>query len=133
MKNRYPIREIWQLVLFTATLLLTAGAQAAGLLQPSDGSLPPLQIRDHQVQVVIEEGYAITRIEQLFHNPHDGDLEARYSFPVPEHGAVAEFTMWIDGKPVTGEVLERESAKQVYQDRYHKAFLVYRRVFDTLK
>ncbi len=97
--------------------LLTAGVtQAAGLLQPSDGSLPPLEIRDHKVEVVIEDGYAVTQVEQVFFNPHQRDLEARYSFPVPEKGSVAEFTLWIDGKPVTGEVLERQEAKRVYEE-----------------
>lgn len=90
--------------------------QAAGLLQPSDGSLPPLEIRDHQVSVVIEDGYAVTTVEQVFFNPHPQDLEAHYSFPVPEHGSVAEFTLWIDGQPVTGEVLEKKEARRVYEE-----------------
>jgi Ca-activated chloride channel family protein len=96
-------------------LLACAGTQAAGLLTPADGSLPPLEIRDHAVAVVIEDGYAVTTVEQVFHNPHQRDLEAIYSFPVPEKGAVAEFTMWIDGKPVTGEVVERQEARRIYE------------------
>ncbi|MCB1879763.1 MAG: VWA domain-containing protein [Gammaproteobacteria bacterium] len=114
--KQHLIQNAWHGLLLTATLMLAAPLQAAGLLQPSDGSLPPLEIKDHNVEVVIEDGYAITRIEQLFHNPHNRDLEALYSFPVPAHGSVAEFTLWIDGKPVTGEVLEREQAQQVYQE-----------------
>lgn len=114
--KRHLIQNAWHGLLLTAMLMLAAPLQAAGLLQPSDGSLPPLEIKDHNVEVVIEDGYAITRIEQLFHNPHNRDLEALYSFPVPAHGSVAEFTLWIDGKPVTGEVLEREQAQQVYQE-----------------
>ncbi|MEJ2591947.1 MAG: VIT and VWA domain-containing protein [Candidatus Thiodiazotropha sp.] len=99
-----------------ALLLAATLSQAAGLLQPSDGSLPPLEIRDHRVSVIIEDGYAVTTVDQTFFNPHDRDLEARYSFPVPEHGSVAEFTLWIDGKPVTGEVLERKEARRVYEE-----------------
>ena len=101
---------------FLGLLLFSGVTQAAGLLTPSDGSLPPLEIRDHAVHVVIEDGYAVTTVEQVFHNPHAMDLEATYSFPVPEHGSVAEFTLWIDGKPVTGEVLERQQARQVYEE-----------------
>lgn len=103
-------------LLILAALLTTTLSQAAGLLQPSDGSLPPLEIRDHNVSVVLEDAYAVTTVEQVFFNPHDRDLEARYSFPVPEHGSVAEFTLWIDGKPVTGEVLERKEARRVYEE-----------------
>lgn len=89
---------------------------AAGLLTPVSSPHPPLEIRDHRVKAVIEDGYAVTEVEQVFHNPHGVDLEARYSFPVPEHAAVAEFSYWIDGQPVIGEVLEAAKAKQLYED-----------------
>ena len=98
-------------------VLAAAQAQAAGLLSPSDGRLPALEIRDHEVSVVIEDGYAVTTIDQVFENPHDRELEAIYSFPVPEKGAVSEFTYWIDGQPVTGEVLPKPEARQVYEDQ----------------
>jgi Ca-activated chloride channel homolog len=57
------------LSLFSWTTVL-----AAGLLVPKDGSIPALDIRDHLVDVVIEDGYAVTTAEQVFHNPHDRDL-----------------------------------------------------------
>lgn len=87
---------------------------ASGLLTPSDGSLPTLKIKQHHVNVVIEDGYAITSIEQVFFNPNDRDLEATYSFPVPDKAAVGEFAYWIDGQPVIGEVVEKEKARQLY-------------------
>jgi len=96
-------------------LLLSSFSFAAGLLTPANGNLPALQIKQHNVNVIIEDGYAITEVEQVFHNPHAQDLEAVYSFPVPEKAAVAEFTIWIDGKPVTGEVLEKQKAREVYE------------------
>jgi Ca-activated chloride channel family protein len=67
------------------------------------------------VDVVIEDGYAITTVLQVFDNPHDQDLEAVYSFPVPEKAAVGEFTFWIDGEAVTGEVLEKQRAREIYE------------------
>ncbi len=88
---------------------------AAGLMTPTDSDLPQLSIREHHVDVVIEDGYAITSVEQVFGNPHSVDLEAIYSFPIPEKAAVGEFTFWIDGQPVTGEVLEKERAREVYE------------------
>ncbi|MEJ2394266.1 MAG: hypothetical protein P8Z77_05680, partial [Candidatus Thiodiazotropha sp.] len=53
-------------LLILAALLTTTLSQAAGLLQPSDGSLPPLEIRDHNVSVVLEDAYAVTTVEQVF-------------------------------------------------------------------
>ncbi|WP_282606362.1 VIT and VWA domain-containing protein [Pelagibius sp. Alg239-R121] len=104
-------------LLLAATLLggTTGQSDAAGLLSPKDGSSPPLSIREHNVSVVIEDGYAITRIEQVFSNPHSSDFEAVYSFPVPEKAAVSEFTYWIDGQPVSGEVLEKKQARDIYE------------------
>ena len=97
------------------SLTLTQNLHAAGLMQPVNSTLPALQIRAQHVTVDVEDGYAITGVEQIFHNPNDQDLEAYYRFPVPEKGTVAAFTVWIDGKPVTGEVLERQKARDVYQ------------------
>ncbi|WGL16188.1 VIT and VWA domain-containing protein [Microbulbifer bruguierae] len=90
-------------------------ATAAGLLTPTDSNLPQLEIREHHVNVVIEDGYAITEVDQTFANPHDQQLEAVYTFPVPEKASVGEFTFWIDGKPVTGEVLPRKQARDLYE------------------
>ena len=105
--------------LFTGLVLLlgsmTTPALAAGLMTPANSSLPPLQIREQHVTVDVEDAYAITEVEQVFHNPNDQDLEAYYRFPVPERGTVAEFTVWIDGSPVIGEVLEKQQARQVYE------------------
>ncbi|HEY9051836.1 MAG TPA: VIT domain-containing protein, partial [Gammaproteobacteria bacterium] len=97
-------------------LVASGISYGAGLLTPANGQFPALEIKQHDVNVIIEDGYAITKVEQIFHNPHAQDLEAIYSFPVPEKGAVAEFTIWIDGKPVTGEVLEKQQARQVYEN-----------------
>lgn len=105
-----------QFLVLCLGLLFGTLAQAAGLLTPADGSLPPLDLKSQHVTVVIEDGYVVTTVDQIFHNPHQRDLEAIYSFPVPEHGAVGEFTLWIDGKPVTGEVLEKQEARKIYEE-----------------
>ncbi len=89
-------------------------ANAAGLLTPK-GQASSLDIRDHNVKVVVEDGYVITEVDQVFINNGVQDVEAIYSFPVPSHAAVAEFTYWIDGNPVTGEVLKKREARDLYE------------------
>ena len=92
-------------------------AHAAGLLVPvNSGNSTGLQIKSHYVSVTVESGYAVTRVDQVFHNPEAVDLEATYRFPVPEKAAVSEFTVWIDNQPVVGEVLEKQQARTVYQE-----------------
>ena len=103
------------LLVVAQMLLFSSNSLAAGLLTPANSQYGTLEIAKHNVEVVIESGYAITTVEQTFFNPHAQDLEAIYSFPVPEKGTVSEFTIWIDGKPVSGEVLEKKQARQVYE------------------
>ena len=102
------------LIAVVLTIFGAGAADAAGLLTPK-GQSGSLDIRDHKVKVVVDDGYVITEIDQVFVNSSINELEAVYSFPVPSHAAVAEFTFWIDGSPVTGEVLKKEEARNLYE------------------
>ena len=102
------------LIAVVLALFGAASANAAGLLIPQ-GQSSSLNIRDHKVNVVVEDGYVVTEIDQVFINTGSSDVEAVYSFPVPSHAAVAEFTYWIDGQPVTGEVLKKQEARDLYE------------------
>lgn len=102
-------------LVFGGSLLAATSADAAGLLKPNNASYADLKIKEHHVNVVIEDMYATTTVEQVFHNPNANDLEAIYSFPVPDKAAVGEFSYWIDGKPVTGEVIEKQRAREIYE------------------
>jgi Ca-activated chloride channel family protein len=102
------------LIAIVLAVFSVGSADAAGLLTPK-GQSGSLDIRDHSVRVVVEDGYVITEIDQVFINGAANDVEAIYSFPVPSHAAVAEFTYWIDGNPVTGEVLKKQQARDLYE------------------
>lgn len=109
----------------TATVLglaLAAGvgsglpATAAGLLRPVDAAYGDLEIAQHKVQVVINNGFAKTEVDQVFRNPHPSDLEARYSFPVPKQAAMSELSLWVDGRERLGEVLAKAEAQTAYEE-----------------
>ena len=102
------------LIAAVLALISVGSADAAGLLTPK-GQSGSLDIRDHKVKVVVDDGYVITEIDQIFVNTAANDVEAVYSFPVPSHAAVSEFTYWIDGSPVTGEVLKKQEARDLYE------------------
>src|SRR6185295_3036874 len=87
-----------------------------GLLTPKGSGLPPLEIRDHKVNVVINNGFAVTEVDQVFHNPHDRDLDAVYSFPLPKDAALSELSLWIDGEEVVGEVVEKEQGREILKE-----------------
>ncbi|MGA1791250.1 MAG: VIT domain-containing protein [bacterium] len=90
---------------------------AAGLLKPLDGSASDVSMKSHNVNVTINNGFARTEVDQIFMNMSDRDLEAIYSFPVPKQGSLSEVSLWIDGKEVMGEVLEKERARKTYEDQ----------------
>lgn len=105
-----------KLMCLAVPLLITPIANAAGLMKPASSGLPDLEIREHHVNVVVEDGYVTTSVEQIFHNPNPSDLEAVYSFPVPELAAVGEFIYWINDQPVIGEVVEKAKARKIYEE-----------------
>lgn len=111
-------------LMITALTLFAAAsatpAKAAGLLKPINGNQNHIQIKDHHVTVTLNNGFASTEVDQVFSNTGDTDLEAIYSFPVPKQASLSEISLWIDGREIIGEVLEKESAKKVYQEQKSK-------------
>ena len=54
-------------------------------------------------------------MDQVFANTGDVDLEAVYTFPLPKQASMSEVSLWIDGREIIGEVLEKQAARQVYE------------------
>ncbi|TNF31962.1 MAG: VWA domain-containing protein [Deltaproteobacteria bacterium] len=96
--------------------LLAGSASAAGLLLPKDGSIPPLALKHHRVNIDVRDGTAVTTIEQVYLNSTPRMLEATYLFPVPDDAVVMDFRLMINGKMQKGEVLEKDRANQIYGD-----------------
>ncbi|HVO31971.1 MAG TPA: VIT and VWA domain-containing protein, partial [bacterium] len=98
-----------------ALLVLPAAAAHAQVLVPTDANYGPLAIKTQRVSVQVKDQVARTHIEQVFVSNADQALEATYVFPIPDDVAVSEFSMWMNGKKVTGEVLESDKARSVYE------------------
>lgn len=105
-------------LIFTALVLLVgtlpANSNAAGLLIADGGFGGVLEIEEHDVHVMINNGVAVTRVTQVFRNTEKRQVEALYTFPVPKGASVANFSMWINGKEMVGEVLEKKRAREIY-------------------
>lgn len=99
------------------TLFLLSESQAAGLLKAKSGDQNDITIKSHHVDVIINNGFARTEVDQIFYNNSDNDLEAIYSFPLPRNASLSELSLWINGQEVTGEVLEKQKARQIYEDQ----------------
>jgi Ca-activated chloride channel family protein len=106
------------LAFVAATLLVAAGptpAPAAGLLVADGGFGGVLEVESHEVTVTVNNGIAVTEVKQVFRNTEDRQVEALYTFPVPRGASVANFSMWINGKEMIGEVLEKKRAREIYE------------------
>jgi Ca-activated chloride channel family protein len=98
-----------------AALLSSPPAEAAGLLVADGGRGGVLEIQEHDVKVTINNGIAVTQVTQIFRNTEQRQVEALYTFPVPKSASVANFSMWIAGKEMVGEVLEKKRAREIYE------------------
>ncbi|MEL6180280.1 MAG: VIT domain-containing protein, partial [Myxococcota bacterium] len=82
----------------------TNASHAIGLLIPTEQSIPPLAIKSHRVNIQVTDQAAVTRVEQVFVNQTDRQLEATFYFPVPKGSTVSDFSLWINGKKTPGAV-----------------------------
>src|SRR3989454_1054681 len=104
-------------LLFIGSIAATVSplaSRAAGLLIADVGFGGVLEIKEHNVQVTINNGIAVTKVTQIFHNTERRQVEALYTFPVPKGASVANFSMWINGKEMVGEVVEKQRAREIY-------------------
>ena len=102
-------------VMFTKTVAYADGF-IIPIPPPDVVRVPPLALKYHRVTVEIEEQVARTTIDQVFINEFHRDLEGTYIFPLPKGANITEFAMYINGERMSGELLERDKARRIYQD-----------------
>ncbi|MFC1896520.1 VIT domain-containing protein, partial [Thermodesulfobacteriota bacterium] len=123
-------------ILITLTLFLafTTHALADGFIvidhpwvqspqQPSPERIypfAPLAVTYHRVGVNITDQIAVTKVDQVFHNPNPRRLEGVYLFPVPRGAQIDRFSMDINGKQVEAELLDAGKARKLYEDIVRK-------------
>ncbi|HVN53221.1 MAG TPA: VIT domain-containing protein [Anaerolineaceae bacterium] len=83
---------------------------------PVPSPMEQLAVKYHHVTVHIENQIAVTHVDQVFFNPNDHTIEGSYLFPLPAGAAVDNFSLWIDGNRVKGEILDAAQARQKYED-----------------
>ncbi len=107
-------------VILTAFLAFPGVVSADGILIPEPvlHVLPhpeAFAVKYHHVKVDIDHQTANTVIDQVFRNPNNTELEATYLFPIPESASIQEFSLWMNGRKVSGEVLEAWRAREIYE------------------
>ncbi|MBX7245490.1 MAG: VWA domain-containing protein [Candidatus Sumerlaeaceae bacterium] len=101
---------LWILLMVAAPM-----AWSIGIMIPRQPEFSAIQLGDAEVRVEINNNVAKTRVIQEFFNPNSRQLEADFYFPVPKGADVTDFVLYMNGKPVKGEVLEKEKAREIYE------------------
>ena len=85
---------------------------------PHPPAPPPraLAIKYHHVTVSIDDQVATTHVDQVFLNESPYDLEGDYIFPLPDGATISRFAMWVDGRPLEAQVLDRDEARRIYEE-----------------
>lgn len=100
----YPKRE----AVVEAPLSLTA----------SDGT--GLFLRSLRAEAVVEGPLAFTQLHLTFENPQPRVIEGRFTITMPPNAAISRFAMKIGHRWQEAEVVERQRARQVYEDFLHR-------------
>jgi len=122
-KRISSVRILYGVLLLLALLLgPSVSVRADGIIipEPPPGvpimEVPYLTIKYHRVTVTIEGQVATTHVDQVFVNEGRHEVEGTYLFPLPEEAAISEFSMWVDGEKLEGQVLARDEARRIYED-----------------
>ncbi len=84
-------------------------------LEQRSGRAIPFKIDRHHMNIVVNNQLAKTKIDQVFTNPNDFEVDGAYIFPIPENVISSNFALSIDAKPVTGELHSKEESLRIYR------------------
>jgi Ca-activated chloride channel homolog len=108
-------------IAFTAFLLVcilpTIAFGEAGILRPYDSNdSDALTLSHMETRVEIDNGMAEISVLQIYQNNTKGVLEGFYEFAIPETAELSGFAIWEDGVRIPGVILERQRARQIYEE-----------------
>ena len=103
-------------------LLIAAASLAwgdAGVLIPSTAKQPDpkvLTLDEMSIAIVIDNGNAKVKVQQIFANHTAQPIEGNYVFALPGRALISDFAIWDDATRIPGVILERKRAEEIYND-----------------
>lgn len=117
MAKTYSSKIFMFFLLWWVFLLSKAGADGFIIPHPEEGEkIPSLTVKYHRVKVNIVNQAVKTTVDQVFKNNFHHDIEGDFIFPLPPGAAVSEFSLYVEGKKVEGELLDSQEARRVYEN-----------------
>src|SRR5512136_2448998 len=102
---------------FLIAILLAAASSMAqqddtysGRLQAigDSGVIGDLPLEHTSVDIVVTGNLQRAVVRQVYGNPYSDPIEAVYTFPLPDDGAVDRMNMYIGDRLISGRIYERE-------------------------
>ena len=84
-------------------------------LQRPEGNAAPLKVDRCHVKVTIKNRSIRTKIDQVFTNPNDFQVDGIYIFPVLDGSVFSNRSLTVDGDPIEGAVFSERDADGVYR------------------
>jgi Ca-activated chloride channel homolog len=122
--------KIRMLALFALTFFFCVAANGQGVIVPQEcHRCPPiprpprpvpvpriLNVKSVKITTKINSQIATTKVEQVFENESPYRLEGSYFYPIPESASLSDFAIYDGDKRMSGEVLEKGKARQIYNE-----------------
>ncbi|MFN9822722.1 MAG: VIT and vWA domain-containing protein [Planctomyces sp.] len=98
-------------------LCTAAAAQDVGISVPRPLPVPVAgyEISRLEVSAVVRQQSAKVRVSSVLKNPGLQAIEASFLFPLPDDAVVGSLTLLVEGKELTGAVLEAKEARRIYE------------------
>lgn len=73
-------------------------------------------VEEYRLDVTVAGQIATTHVTQVLRNDGSGLAQGEFLHPIPRDAAVTDLTLWIDGEPVSGELLDGDEARATYEE-----------------
>jgi hypothetical protein len=94
------------------------GTEVPVRLTASDGT--GLKLVGLRAEAAVEDPLALTELHLTFENPEDRILEGTFRITLPQGASLSRFAMKVNGSWQEGEVVEKQAARQAYEDFLHR-------------
>ena len=85
-------------------------------LKWGDKRAVPLKISSYQINVEIKNQLSRTKIEQVFVNPNDFEVDGVYIFPLADDAMISDIALSMDDEDIKGEILTAARARCLYEE-----------------
>jgi hypothetical protein len=103
--------------IWTLALLWPLSLHAVGYVYTGVGGWNDLmELTSVDVEVKIQDRVAVTRMDQVFTNLSDNQVEGIYEFVLPDGAIITDLVLWIGDRRVQGIIMESGNARRTYDD-----------------